>query len=173
MPDSPTHRRGRATALTTAAIAVALLGACQSTVEVAPAPTASAPVCAEVLRALPEELAAAERRSTTSQASAAWGEDPAITFRCGVAPPGPTTDRCITAEAANGTSVDWVVNEIGDVDSGWRFTTYGRVPAIELTVPVERVGNASDADPTTLLVDIGEAVDLIGAERSCLALEDL
>ncbi|QOR72754.1 DUF3515 family protein [Ruania alkalisoli] len=153
--------------------AVGVLGGCQSAVEVDPGPTASAPVCAEVLRALPDELAGAERRSTTSQASAAWGEDPAITLRCGVQPPGPTTDRCITAEAANGTSVDWVVTELGDVEGGWQFTTYGRVPAIELTVPVFHAGNASDADPTTLLVDLGEAVDIIGAERSCLGLDDV
>lgn len=153
--------------------AVGVLTACQAAVEVDPGPTASAPECAEVLRALPEELAGAEQRSTTSQATTAWGEDPAITFRCGVAPPGPTTDRCITAEAANGTAVDWVVTDLGDVDGGWQFTTYGRVPAIELTVPVAHAGNASDADPTTLLVDLGEAVDIISADRACLALDDV
>ncbi|SEE27052.1 DUF3515 family protein [Ruania alba] len=156
-----------ATAATTALLVLGL-AACGAPVEVEPAPEASTPVCAEVLRSLPDELAGAERRSTTSQASAAWG-DPAITFRCGVPVLGPTTDRCITAEAADGTSVDWVVAELGSVSGdAWQFTTYGRSPAIELVVPVIYAGE----DPTTLLVDIGEALTFIEAERECLALDD-
>ncbi|UFU07829.1 DUF3515 family protein [Ruania halotolerans] len=160
------HARTRLAATAAAVPLMIGLAACGAPVEVEPAPEASAPICAEVVRALPEELAGAERRSTTSQASAAWG-DPAITFRCGVPVLGPTTDRCITAEAGNGTSVDWVVAELGSVsDQTWHFTTYGRVPAIELVVPVDYAAD----DPTTLLVDIGEAISVIDAERSCVGI---
>ena len=137
---------------------------CGSAATVEPGPTASAPVCAEVLRALPDELSGAERRSTNSQATAAWG-DPPITLRCGVTPPGPTTDRCISVTGADDASVDWVMAELGSTEEDtWQFTTYGRVPAIEVTVPVDYAGD----DATTTLVDLGAAVSLTDAQRACL-----
>ncbi|ACQ79852.1 conserved hypothetical protein [Beutenbergia cavernae DSM 12333] len=156
-----------------ALLASTVLGACASPVGLDPAPDASAPICAEVLRALPGSLAGAERRETTSQASRAWG-DPPITLRCGVEPPGPTTDRCITVEAADGTSIDWVVAENDDVgpDAGsgqFAFTTYGRVPAVEVVVPVEYAGD----DATSLLLDVGTAVGVIPQDRECLSLDDV
>ena len=143
---------------------VLTIAGCGSTAGVEPGPTASAPVCAEVLRALPDQLSGAERRSTNSQATAAWG-DPAITVRCGVTPPGPTTDRCISVTGADETSVDWVMTPLGEAAEGtWQFTTYGRIPAIEVTVPVEYAGD----DATTTLVDLGGAVSLTDQQRSCV-----
>lgn len=137
---------------------------CGSRAAVDPGPTASDPVCAEVLRALPDELSNAQRRSTNSQATAAWG-DPPITLRCGVTPPGPTTDRCISVTGADGASVDWVMAPLGTIpEDTWQFTTYGRVPAIEVTVPVAYAGD----DATTTLVDLGAAVSLTDAERACV-----
>ncbi len=137
---------------------------CGSAATVEPGPTASAPVCAEVLRALPDELSGAERRSTNSQATAAWG-DPPITLRCGVTPPGPTTDRCIAVTGGDGASVDWVVAPLGTTpEDTWQFTTYGRVPAIEVTVPAAYAGS----DATTTLVDLGAAVALTDAQRACV-----
>ncbi|PWD49402.1 DUF3515 domain-containing protein [Serinibacter arcticus] len=130
------------------------------------------------MRSAPIVLAGAERRATNSQASLAWG-DPAITLRCGVTPPPPTDERCIAVTAADGTSIDWIVAENDDVvgtgpdadtERGrFRFTTYGREPAIEVIVPVEYAGT----EATALLVDLGPAVALTDAPRTCLDLSDV
>lgn len=58
--------------------------------------------------------------------------------RCGVEPPGPTTDTCIAVDAG-GVTVDWLVIE---EDDSWRTTTFGRSPAVELTVPLVRAQEA-------------------------------
>lgn len=148
-----------------------LLAGCAPAVSLDPAPQASAPICAEVLLALPDSLAGAERRSTTTQASRAWG-DPAITVRCGLAPLAPTTERCITVTGADGSSVDWVVAENDETElaaSGrFGFTTYGRDPAIEVVVPVDYAGT----DATSILVDLGSAISIVPAERTCIGLGD-
>lgn len=131
-----------------------------------PTPEASDPVCARTLISMPDELGGAEKRNTTTQASRAWG-DPPITVRCGVEPPGPTTDRCVTAINASGESVDWVMREIGDPEveeNTWHFTTYGRAPAIEVIVPVEYAGT----DATEILGVLGESVSRIPATRECV-----
>ncbi|MEE6272966.1 DUF3515 family protein [Georgenia sp. MJ206] len=166
---------------TTARVLVAtagltLLGGCAPAVNVPPATDAADPVCGEVLQALPHVLADGERRSITSQATAAWGE-PAITLRCGVEPPGPTTERCLTVEA-DGSEVDWIALE-GDDEAlpeharqgqgTWVFLTYGRVPAIEVVVPVERAGD----QPTGVLVDLARAVELAPASRHCVGVTDV
>lgn len=155
---------------TLAALAAAGLAGCsQAAVIIEPAPAASDPVCAQVLRATPQELGGAEMRSTTAQAARAWG-DPAITFRCGVPVPGRTTDRCITVTGSDGQSVDWVVAENDEVageesERGrFTFTTWGRTPAIQVVVPVEYAGT----DATGVLVDLAPAVAFTQVERACL-----
>lgn len=149
-----------------AAVAALALAACGGSVELEPAPYASEPVCGRVLISMPEELSGAQQRPTTTQASRAWG-DPPITVRCGVEPPGPTTDRCVTAIDASGRSIDWVMREIGDAEvdeNTWHFTTYGRVPAIEVVVPVEYAGT----DATGVLGILGESISQIPATRECV-----
>jgi hypothetical protein len=86
------------------------------------------PGCTRLGRALPQTLLKHHRRKTdpASPALAAWG-DPAIVLRCGVSPPGPTTDQCISVDG-----VDWVARP---VDGGYDFTTYGREPAVQVLVP--------------------------------------
>lgn len=148
-----------------------MLSGCASDVVLDAAPHASAEVCAQVLRVAPSSLAGADRRPTTSQASLAWG-DPAITLRCGVEPLPPTPERCIQVTAGDGTVVDWIVHEDdpqgSTADDGGRgrfaFTTYGRVPAIEVVVPVEYAGS----DATAILVDLAGAVSRTSPERACL-----
>jgi len=156
--------------------AVAALAGCSSAVNVPPAPHAAEPVCAEVLQLVPVELADGERRSITSQATAAWGEPP-VTLRCGVEVPGPSTERCITVES-DGSSVDWLALESDDEmapehaqrDSGaWTFVTYGRVPAVEVVVPTERGGD----QPTAVLVDLAPAIEQTTAERHCVGVSDV
>lgn len=140
-------------------LAAAVAGCSPPPVTVAPAPSASEPVCGDVLLRAPEELVGLARRPTTSQATRAWG-DPPIVLRCGVEPPGPSPERCVRIE--DGTAVDWLAIEGEDA---WTFVTYGRVPAIEVIVPV---GERGEAQPTAPLVDLAPAVAVTRVERTCL-----
>lgn len=152
--------RWRRAATATSLALLAGLGGCARGVEAAPAPSASDPVCAELLLSLPESLGGAERRSTTSQASRAWG-DPAIVLRCGVEPLGPTTDPCYSiADPEGEVAVDWVAAS-EETEGGQRFTTYGRTPAVEVTIPLDYAG-----DP--VLAGLAEAVAPLPQERECL-----
>ncbi|MGN8246065.1 DUF3515 domain-containing protein [Cellulomonas soli] len=150
--------------------AAAVLTSCTSAVPVEVAPSASDPVCAEVVLALPDELGdGLPALDTTAQATKAWGtpEDPVV-LRCGVEPLGPTTDRCVTVETPGGPSVDWVVVPDEDAtdaaETGWTFTTYGREPAVEVYVPAAVAGERS-----TSFVDLlGPAVWRTEQLRTCL-----
>ncbi len=144
-----------------AVVALGLAG-CAAPVTVEPAPTASDPVCGEVLLRAPLELVGLERRPTTSQASRAWGEVP-IVLRCGVEPPGPSPERCVRIEGTAGDVVDWIALEGEDA---WTFVTYGRVPAVEVTVPFAALPAGGQA--TAPLADLGPAVGVTTIERTCL-----
>lgn len=148
-------------------VALVPLSGCATRVPVEPAPYADDPVCAEVVLALPLELGGLERLRTDSQASVAWGDaaNP-IVLRCGVEPPGPSTDQCVTAEDED-SSVDWIAvpGEADDTGAAdWTFTTYGRSPAIEVRVPAEVTGSRS----TSFLVELGTAIERIPATRHCV-----
>ena len=149
-----------------AAVAVLLAG-CSATIPTTVATHATDPVCADVVLATPDELAGLARRDTNAQATTAWGEPgAAIVLRCGVEPLGPTTDRCVTVESPDGTSVDWVVTQ-GDTDAGdadATFVSYGRVPAVEITVPAA----VREQHSTSMLIDLGPAVSRTEKQRSCL-----
>jgi hypothetical protein len=86
------------------------------------------PACTAKADRLPKLLLHQRRTATSSRspAVAAWG-DPAIIWRCGVTPPGPTTKDCITVDG-----IDWVVDPL---DDGTGFVTYGRDPAVQVLVP--------------------------------------
>ena len=89
---------------------------------------AADPACGQLAARLPATVQrqGRVRTSSPSPAVAAWG-DPAIIWRCGVTPLGPTTDECIDV---NG--VDWVRHPLAD---GSSFTTFGRDPADQVLVP--------------------------------------
>ncbi|GAA1764996.1 DUF3515 family protein [Nostocoides vanveenii] len=76
----------------------------------------------------PTALGELTARSTdpADPAVAAWG-DPAVIARCGLTPPGPTTDPCITVDGT-----DWIIRELSD---GAAFTTFGTDPAVEVLIP--------------------------------------
>ncbi len=115
---STTRPRAAAPALLTAALGSFLLAGCAAAAGVDAAPHATDPDCARVVLALPDELGGLPRLDTTSQATAAWGTAQApVTLRCGVEPPGPTTQQCVTAESATGPSVDWLVVAGDDTDA--------------------------------------------------------
>lgn len=108
---------------------------------------------------MPDELPAGPRRTTSSQATVAWGEENPVVLRCGVPPPPPSTDPCVAVTSPDGTSVDWL--SVQDEESGtWKFTTYGRDPAVEVLLP--------EGQASSMLIDIGAAVAHSPASRSCL-----
>ncbi len=164
-----------------------LVGGCASAVPVDPAAHATDPACAALILATPDSLGdGLHRRRTTAQATTAWG-GPAIVLRCGVEPPGPTTERCVTVSSGQGPSIDWLVVQ-DDASGGtttptapatplptaaptgagagdWTFTTYGRVPAVEVHVPAA----VAAARSTTFLDGLALAIAThTQQQRSCL-----
>lgn len=173
-PDLLPHPAGRrrpsrrALQLASAAAATGLLAGCTSAVKVAVAPDATDPACASIVLALPEQLGDLTRLTTTSQATAAWGEPTApVVLRCGVEVPAPTTDTCVTVETPGGPSVDWVTvagEPDADGSTDWTFTTYGRDPAVEVRVPAEVTAHHS----TSFVDQLGPAVAAVEATSACL-----
>src|SRR5699024_8527115 len=119
------------------------------TVQVPPGPDATNPVCADIVIGAPPEVLGMGRTETSSQGTAAWGSgEDAVVMRCGVTPPGPTTDLCTTLADGSGAKVDWIVRELeGDVVL---YTTYGREPAIDVTVP----RSAAPDQPSAAALDL-------------------
>ncbi len=138
-------------------LALALAG-CSGTVSVDAAEDAANPRCADVMIALPPVVAEHEQRDTDSQATSAWGEPSQVVLRCGVTPPGPTTDPCVTVD-----DIDWVVRE---GDPAWTATTYGRDPAVEVLFDPEEVASS------TVLVELGSAVAQVEQTRACVGLSE-
>jgi hypothetical protein len=122
------HRRPRLRTAFGAALLLTLVTGCSGAVKADLPAGADDPACARVAHALPTTLLEQHRRDTqpSSPALAAWG-DPPIVLRCGVPPPGPTTDQCTAVDG-----VDWVARPIS---GGYDFTTYGRTPAIQVLLP--------------------------------------
>ncbi len=147
------------TAVPLAAIPLLVLTGCAPSVSVAAAQDSNNPACAPMMVALPDTLAGAKRRTTTSQATAAWGEPSQVVLRCGVEVPGPTTDKCV---GVNG--VDWIIKE---GEPNWTITTYGRVPAAELTIDPNSISSSS------VLAGLSSAADKLPKERSCVGPGDV
>src|SRR5690606_39065782 len=93
--------------------AAALLAGCAQPAYVEAAPFAADPDCARVMLAIPEIVGGLEPRATTSQATAAYGEEFPILARCGVEPPGPTTDQCLSVSTSRGIA-GWILVEQDD-----------------------------------------------------------
>ncbi|WP_062132776.1 DUF3515 family protein [Demequina aestuarii] len=127
-----------AVAAASAVMAVPLLAGCAHAEVIDAAPYAADPDCARVMLAAPETVGGLEMRATTSQATQAWGAEYPILARCGVEPPGPTTEQCVAVETPAAT-VDWLLREEGE---NWVAVTFGRSPALELTVPQIRADEA-------------------------------
>ena len=146
--------RLRFTAVTVASVAGLLaLSGCASIANVQPADDAGNPLCAEMMVVLPPEISDQQKRQTNSQATAVWGDPAQLVLRCGVTPPPPSTDPCVSV---NG--VDWLAKE---GDEAWTLTTYGRIPATEL------VFDPNVIPSSTVLATLSSAASKIPAERTC------
>ncbi|GAA4178519.1 DUF3515 family protein [Gryllotalpicola koreensis] len=159
--------RVAAAALAAAAFA-SLLAGCTPTVAMDAAPHANDPKCASVTVVLPDSVAGQKEDYTDAQATGAWGNPVKVQLRCGVAPLGPTTKPCITV-ASGQDSVDWVLTNDPD-DKVLTYVTYGRTPAVEVTIQ-HGTGGVSDAN---VLPDLAQAVASIPQSKAhkCVAADD-
>lgn len=130
-----------------------VLSGCASIANVQPADDAGNPLCAEMMVVLPPEISDQQKRQTNSQATAVWGDPAQLVLRCGVTPPPPSTDPCVSV---NG--VDWLAKE---GDEAWTLTTYGRIPATEL------VFDPNVIPSSTVLATLSSAASKIPAARTC------
>ena len=150
------------TTLGLAAGAVVLLGVltgCTPTVALTPATHATSAVCADVVAQLPNTVSTLAQRQTNAQGTGAWGTPADILLRCGVPVPDPTSTLvCITVDG-----IDWLRND--KQAPVYVFTTYGRSPAVAVTI------NSKDAkaDGNQALTDLGVAVGIIRAKHHCLS----
>lgn len=152
--------RARFVLPTLAALAglVGLTG-CATTVALDPAPDANNPACASVMVRLSDSLGGEARRTTNAQSTAAWGDPASVILRCGLPPSGPSTLPCFTVD-----DVDWLRDS--SADPVFRFVTFGRSPAIEVTI------DARHAAGTSALSDLAGAIATIPAEDRCLDAAD-
>lgn len=125
------------------------------------------PLCAEIMVRLPDELPAGsassgddspssstlKRRDTDSQSTAAWGDPVAVTLRCGMEPPAPSTLPCFDVDG-----VDWLALE---GEPTYTFLSYGRTPATEVVV------DTSQANSRAVLSSLADALKQITAIRLC------
>lgn len=121
-------------------------------------PDAAHPDCAVILASLTDAdtLGGLPRRPVDAQSVAAWG-DPAITLRCGVAPPEPTANRaCLRVD-----DIDWI-GPSNPAEDDRTYVSYGRTPAVEVFVPL-----GSDAAIETVLVELASVVAQIDQAREC------
>ncbi|RLP67959.1 DUF3515 domain-containing protein [Mycetocola manganoxydans] len=147
-------------------LATTLLTGCVQAVPLEPADNANDPACADVTVRLPDTVADKPKRETSAQATGAWGAPAAVILHCGVPAPGPTTDACI---ALNG--VDWIADESDAANDTYRYTTYGREPAIEVVINADdETGGVSG---TTALIDLTSAVQAIPATSACVSPDDV
>lgn len=150
----PGRRRPSSAAVGLGLLAALLLSSCASAVDVVPGERATDVACAALMVRLPDELGDRARRPTTSQSTSAWGS-PAVVLRCGLAPPPPSTDPCLTVAG-----VDWLAQTL---PGGRRYTTYGRDPAVDVLLPRQ-----DDDGADTVLAALAGPVAAIPQTRACL-----
>lgn len=144
---------------------LAVLTSCAA-VTVPPGPDAADPACAPIVQNAPDDLLGQPRQDTSSQGTVAWGTGAdTIVLRCGVMPPGPTTEACTRIADAGGVAVDWIVHEEDGVVT---FTTFGRAPAIDVTVP----RSAAPDQPSAAVLDMTRTISVIPATQECLGPGD-
>ena len=143
-------------------VAAAVLSGCSPTVAFSAAGDATNPQCAKVIAYLElntPTVSTLGARITDSQGTAAWGTPASILLRCGVPVPDPTSRLpCVTV---NG--IDWLRK--ADKHEVYVFTTYGRNPAVAVTVDSSNV----KADGNQALTDLSLAVAEIPQKHHCIS----
>ena len=119
-------------------------------------PRAGDPACARLADRYPDRLGGADRDRVSFAGLAVWGHGE-VELRCGVDPPGPTTDACVSVDG-----VDWVWRERAGDGARKDLVTFGRSPAVEVSV-----ANSVTALDTVLL-DLSHLVRPIAADGKCL-----
>lgn len=141
--------RARSTLLVGVLVFSALaLTACNRPVQVSPTPVANDRLgCPRLLTSLPEYVDGAKRRTITptTASAAAWGRIP-IVLTCGVRRPAALT---ATSELLTVNGVDWFGEPLS---KGYRFTTFGRAPRLQVDVP------NNHSPESNALVDLAGAV---------------
>jgi len=115
--------------------------------------------------AVPDTVGGLAMRPTTSQATAAWGDEFPIVMRCGIEIPEPTSDPCFTIDAGR-YQADWVSQDVGEFRIA---VTYGKDPAVEVVVPLARADEAV-AEILSVLTPAASRADDTG--RSCVGYAD-
>jgi hypothetical protein len=148
-------------AILTAGAAALLLTGCTTAVPLEPATDAIDPICANVVVHLPATVANQQERETNAQGTGAWGTPASVLLHCGVDVPGPTTLPCV-----NINGIDWINDD--SKAPLYRFTTYGRTPAVEVVVDSEKVSGS------TALSDLTSAVAVVPVNgNACTGIADL
>lgn len=119
-------------------------------------PFAPDPACARLADRYPGRLGGSTRDRVTFEGLAVWGHG-AVELRCGVNPPAPTTQACVSVDG-----VDWVWRETA-AGGRKKLVTYGRSPAVEVSIA------GSVSSPDAVLVDLSRLVAPIREGDKCLA----
>jgi hypothetical protein len=145
-----------------AVVAAGLLSGCSgATVTLTPAAhDGTNAKCASVVVQLPNTVSTLSERITDTQGTGAWGTPADILLRCGVPVPDPNSLPCVTV---NG--IDWLRND--KKAPVFVFTTYGRSPAVAVTVDSSNL----KADGNRALTDLALAVGQIPAKHHCIAVQ--
>jgi hypothetical protein len=144
-------------------VLLGLLSGCAATVALTPAHDDTNALCGTVVALLPDTVSTLSKRLTNAQGTGAWGPNADIYLRCGVPVPDPTsTLPCVTVQG-----IDWLYNALPN--QIYVFTTFGRNPAVAVTVNSKNV----KADGNAALTDLAEAVAPIKATHRCVADETL
>ncbi|MEU9447106.1 DUF3515 family protein [Streptomyces sp. NPDC048277] len=118
-------------------------------------PYAKDPACARLADRYPDRLDGDTRDLVSFQGLAVWGHGE-VELRCGVTPPAPTTDACVSVDG-----VDWVWRETA-ANGRRTLVTYGRSPAVEVSV----ADSVSHLD--AVLLDLSHLVAPIKKGAKCL-----
>jgi hypothetical protein len=131
------------------------LSACAPTVALTPAIHATNAKCADVIVHLPQSIASKAIRQTDAQATSAWGDPAAIILRCGVTPPGPTTNVCYTVKG-----IDWIIDD--SKQPVYTFTTFGRNPAVQVVIDT----TLTKGQGTIVLDELSNSVGFIAQSKT-------
>ncbi|MGW2828403.1 DUF3515 family protein [Streptomyces sp. NPDC001286] len=119
------------------------------------------PQCARIARAYPDGVGGRRRDGTSLPGVGVWG-DGEVTARCGVEPPAPTTDACLSVDG-----VDWVWRPARPGSTRRVLVTYGRDPAVEVTI------SARFAGTDEVLVAMSRVVGTIARHGKCVGDGDV